>query len=72
MVNFSCVLKGEEKHLEEIKACIIREYVNKGLVKLIDPVYHKKGIHLLTEEQWKEYQRLKRNKERNLIGAGFP
>ncbi len=71
LFNFSCVLRGEVKHLEKIKEYIAREYVEKGLVKIIKPTYDKKEIYILTEEQWKEYQKLKKRDER-LIGAGFP
>ncbi len=71
LFNFSCVLRGEVKCLEKIKEHIITEYVDKGLIKLIKPTYDKKEIYILTEEQWKEYQKLKKRDER-LIGAGFP
>ncbi len=71
LFNFSCVLRGEVKDLEKIKEHIITEYVDKGLIKLIKPTYDKKEIYILTEEQWKEYQKLKKRDER-LIGAGFP
>ena len=68
--NFSCVLRGEVKYLEKIKEHIITEYVNTGLVKLIRPTYDKKEIYLLTNEEWDEYQKLKK-KDSRLIGAGF-
>lgn len=68
--NFSCILRGEVKYLEQIKDDIIANYVNKGHVKLVKPTYDKKGLYILTETQWKEYQRLKKRDER-LIGAGF-
>ncbi len=68
--NFSCILRGEVKYLEQIKDDIIAKYVNKGHVKLVKPVYDKKELHILTENQWKEYQKLKKRDER-LIGAGF-
>ncbi len=71
LFNFSCVLRGEVKYLEKIKEHIVSEYVDKGLVKLIKPTYDKKEIYILIEEQWKEYQKLKKRDER-LIGAGFP
>ncbi|KYK33913.1 MAG: hypothetical protein HXS46_19315 [Theionarchaea archaeon] len=71
LFNFACVLRGEVKHLEQIKEHIVQEYVDKGLVKLIKPTYDKKEIYIMTEDQWKEYQDLKRKDER-LIGAGFP
>jgi hypothetical protein len=71
LFNFACVLRGEVKYLEEIKEHIIREYVQKGLVKLIKPTYQKNEIYILTDNQWKEYQKLKQKDER-LIGAGFP
>ena len=70
--NFSCVLKGEATYLEEIKERITREYVEKGLVLLVNPTYDKNALHILTEKQWKEYQRLKKSKEERLIGGGFP
>ena len=68
--NFSCVLRGDVKYLEKIKEHIITEYVNTGLVKLIRPTYDKKEIYLLTNEEWDEYQKLKKRDDR-LIGAGF-
>ena len=71
LFNFSCVLRGEVKYLEKIKEHIITEYVNTGLVKLIRPTYDKKEIYLLTDEEWDEYQKLKKRDDR-LIGAGFP
>ena len=71
LFNFSCVLKGEVKYLEKIKEHIITEYVDKGLVKLIKPTYDKKEIYLMTDEEWDEYQKLKKKNSR-LIGAGFP
>ena len=66
LLNFACILQGEEKHLSEINE-YIREYVDKGLINLINPTYHKKEIYILTKNQWKEYQRL-RNKDDGLIG----
>ncbi|MBU7017344.1 MAG: hypothetical protein HXS44_07525 [Theionarchaea archaeon] len=71
LFNFACVLRGEVKHLEKIKEHIIEEYVEKGLIKLIKPTYDKKEIYILTDVEWKEYQKLKKRDER-LIGAGFP
>ncbi len=71
LFNFSCVLRGEVKHLEEIKEYIIQDYVKKGLIKLIKPTYDKKEIYILTSVQWEEYQNLKK-KDEKLIGAGFP
>jgi hypothetical protein len=71
LFNFACVLRGEVKYLEEIKEHIIQEYVKKGWVKLIKPTYDKKEIYIMTGDQWKEYQKLKKKDER-LIGAGFP
>ncbi len=71
LFNFACVLRGEVKHLEQIKEYIVAEYVDKGLVKLIKPTYDKKEIYIMTDVQWKEYQKLKKRDER-LIGAGFP
>ena len=71
LFNFACILEGDVKYLEKIKEHIITEHVNTGLVKLIRPTYDKKGLYLLTHEEWDEYQKLK-NKEPGLIGAGFP
>jgi hypothetical protein len=71
LFNFACVLRGEVKHLEEIKEHIIQKYVDNGLIKLIKPTYDKNEIYILTESQWKEYQKLKKRDDR-LIGAGFP
>jgi hypothetical protein len=71
LFNFACVLQGEIKHLEKIKEHIVREYVEKGLIKLIRPTYEKSEIHLITDAEWKECQKLKKRDER-LIGAGFP
>ena len=67
LFNFACVLRGEVKHLEKIKEYIIQEYVDKELVKLIKPTYDKKEIYIMTNDQWKEYQRLK-NRDNGLIG----
>ena len=69
--NFGCVLQGDLKHLEEIKKYIITEYVEKGLIRLIKPTYEKSEIRLITDAEWKEFQKLKKRDER-LIGAGFP
>jgi hypothetical protein len=70
LFNFACVLRGEVKYLEKIKEHVIEEYVEKGLVKMIKPTYEKHEIYLLTDAEWKEYQRLK-NRDSRLIGAGF-
>jgi len=69
--NFACVLRGEVKHLEEIKEHIVNEYVEKGRVKMIKPTYNKREIYILTDVEWKEYQDLKK-REGRMIGAGFP
>jgi hypothetical protein len=69
--NFACVLRGEVKYLEQIKEHIVAEYINKGLVKIIKPTYDKRELYIMTESQWKEYQKLKDRDDR-LIGAGFP
>jgi hypothetical protein len=71
LVNFACVLKGEVKHLEQIKFYIVQEYMDKGLVKLIRPTYEKNEIYIITNDQWKEYQRLKKKEDEGLIGCGF-
>lgn len=70
-LNFACILKGEKVHLEKIKEHILTEYVETGLVELINPTYDKKELHFLNESEWKKYQKLKTRDER-LIGAGFP
>ncbi len=69
--NFSCVLRGHVKDLEKIKEHIVENYVNTGLITLIKPTYDKKEICILTDDQWKEYQKLKK-KDPTLIGVGFP
>lgn len=66
LFNFCCVLRGEVKYLEEIKEHIITEYVRKGKVKLIKPTYDKRELYIMTDEQWKEYQKLK-DKDQRLI-----
>ena len=68
--NFACVLRGEVKYLEEIKEYIVQEYVDKGVVKLIRPTYDKEEIYIATDDEWKEYQKLK-EKDETLIGYGF-
>ena len=65
--NFACVLKGEVRYLKEIKDNI-EEYVDNGLVELINPVYDKKEICILKDDQWREYQKLKDRDDR-LIGT---
>ncbi len=67
LLSFACVLKGKVKHLEKIKE-YIQEYVDKGLIKLIKPTYDKQRIYIVTSDQWKEYQRLLKNREDGLIG----
>ena len=57
--NFTCVLRGEVKYLEEIREHIVENYVLKGLIKLIKPTYSKDRIYILEESQWREYNRLK-------------
>ncbi len=64
--NFAFVLRGEVKHLRKIKEHI-QEYVDKELIKLINPTYDKEEIYIITDDQWKEYQRLK-NRGDGLIG----
>ena len=65
--NFAFILKGEVKHLKKIKEHI-QEYVNKELIELINPTYDKQEIYIITDNQWKEYQRLLKNREDGLIG----
>ncbi|MBU7029886.1 MAG: hypothetical protein HXS48_23325 [Theionarchaea archaeon] len=68
LFNFACVLRGEVKHLEDIKEYIVQEYMDTGLVKLIKPTYEKNEIYIVTDDEWKEYQKLKEKDER-LIGS---
>jgi hypothetical protein len=70
-VNFGCVLKGDVKDLKKVREHIVKEYVELGLVKLSKPRYDKNEIYIVTSDQWKEYQQLKKNKEQGLIGAWF-
>ena len=67
-LNFACVLRGETKHLEKIKEYILQEYVNKGLIKLIRPAYDESELHIVTDDEWKEYQKLKEKRDQGLIG----
>ncbi len=69
--DFSCILRGKTTYLEEIKDYITQEYVTKGLITLVNSSYTKE-THILTDDQWKEYQKLKNCREKNLVGAGFP
>ncbi len=71
LFTFSVVVRGQAKDLEKLKEYIVENYVNTGLVNLIGTAYDEKEIYLLTDEQWKEYQKLKK-KDWILIGAGFP
>ncbi len=71
LFNFSVVMRGHVRDIEKIKEYIVENYVEKGLIKLTESTYEKKEIYTLTEEQWKEYQKLKK-KDWILIGAGFP
>jgi len=70
LFNFACVLRGEVNHLEKIKKHIVKEYVDEGVVKLISPMCEKEEIYIVTDEEWEEYQKLKK-KDHRLIGAGF-
>jgi len=65
--NFAFILKGEVKYLKRIKEHM-QEYVDKGLIKLINPTYNQEEIYILTSDQWKEYQRLLKNRNDGLIG----
>lgn len=58
--NFTAVLRGHVKHLEEVKEYIIKTYVDTGKLKIIRPTYDKRQLYILKEEEWKEYQRLKK------------
>ena len=42
--------------------------MKKELIKLIKPTYNKEEIYILTSDQWKEYQKLLKNREDGLIG----
>ncbi|MGC1122738.1 MAG: hypothetical protein WBA22_16780 [Candidatus Methanofastidiosia archaeon] len=66
LFNFCCILRGEVRYLEEIKEYIITEYVRTEKVKLIRPTYDKHELHIMIDDQWREYQRLK-EKDRRLI-----
>ena len=69
--SFSFILRGEVKYLEEIKEYILKKYVETGVVTLTRPTYATGGLYILTEAQWKQYQKLKK-REHRLIGGGFP
>ena len=66
-INLVCVLRGDANDLKRIREYIMKEYVSTGLAELIKCMYDRKEIHLLTDTEWEECQRLKR-----MIGAGFP
>jgi hypothetical protein len=67
LFNFSCVLRGEVKYIEQIKDYIVQEFVNERLVNLVRPTYDKNEIYIITRDEWEEYQRLKK-KDHRLIG----
>lgn len=67
LFNFSCVLRGGVKYIEQIKDYIVQEFVNERLVNLIRPTYDKKEIYIITRDEWEEYQKLKKKDDR-LIG----
>ena len=71
LFNFSCVLRGKAQYLEQIKEHIITEYVNKGRITLAKPTYNKRALYILTEPQWREYQKLK-EKRTYKVGGGWP
>ncbi len=60
--NLVFVLRGNVEVLEQIKRVIAEQYVSKGLVKLIKPIYSKEKLFIVTESQWKEYNNLKNEK----------
>jgi len=60
--TFSCVLKGDLQSLEEIKD-YITTYATKGLISLVKTAYDKKELYIVTEDQWKYYQLLKKRSE---------
>jgi len=62
--NYACVLRGEVKHIEEIKEHIVQKYVDTGLIKLIRPTYDKTELYILTDQEWKKYQMLKQKDDR--------
>lgn len=69
--TFGCVLKGDKNQLEKIKERILQEYVELGVVKIVESTLDTNEIHIITEDQWKKYQQLKKHREENIIGAGF-
>ena len=66
LFNFTFIVQGEEKQLKEIKA-YLQECVEKGLITLSNPTYDEREIYIVTNDQWKEYQKL-RNRDEGLIG----
>lgn len=68
--NLLCILQGDIQYLDKIREYIRQEFADKGLITVVKSSYTK--AYVLTEDQWKEYRRLKKNKEEDLIGAGFP
>jgi selenophosphate synthetase-related protein len=58
--NLAFILRGHVKELEAVKEYIVTEYVRKNTLRMIKPVYDKRRLYIMTEEQWEEYQDLKK------------
>ena len=48
----ACILCGKIEYLEEIKAHIIKTYIEPGLLKMIKPTYLRKAPSVVTESQY--------------------
>ncbi|MBU7038648.1 MAG: hypothetical protein HXS52_12020 [Theionarchaea archaeon] len=46
--------------MEAVKAHIVTEYIEQDALKLINPVYDKRRLYIMTESQEMEYQRPKK------------
>lgn len=58
--NFAFILRGHVKDLEAVKAHIVTEYIEQDIMGMINPVYDKRRLYIMTESQWAEYQHLKK------------
>ena len=63
---FNCgfVLFGSVRYLEDIKEYIIKNFVNKGLLKLIKPTYAKEGLLIVDKSEYMAYNRFKKGTEK--------
>ena len=63
--NCAFVLYGSVKYLEKIKQYIIKNFVNKRLLKLIKPTYAKEGFSIVDESEYNAFNRFKKEIKKN-------